>query len=58
MRIAWKVRVAGCLPGSRRGTAAATIAASCAVVTIGIGASARAATSARAMRRLKRSSPS
>ena len=31
MRIAWNVRVAGCLPGSRVGTAAATMAASCPV---------------------------
>ena len=48
MRIAWKVRVAGCLPGSRVGTAAEQIAASCAVRSI--GSAARAATIARAMR--------
>ncbi len=49
MRIAWNVRVAGCAPGSRPGTAAATIAASRPVVAI--GAHSRAATIARAMRR-------
>ncbi len=55
MRIAWKVRVAGCLPGSRVGTAAETIAASCPVRSI--GSTARAATIARAMRFANRSSP-
>ncbi len=56
MRMAWNERVAGCLPGSRVGTAAATIAASWPVRAM--GSTTRAATIARAMRRAKRSSPS
>src|SRR5579884_2915971 len=56
MRSAWNVRVAGSIRlGPRRGIARRTIDASCPVVVIGVCA--RAATSARAMRRENRSSP-
>ncbi len=56
MRSAWKVRVAGCLPGSRVRTRAppAPPAARCACS----GSVSRARTMARAMRPAKRSSPS
>ena len=54
MRIAWKVRLAGCPPVRRAGAgmASRTISASSVVVVTG-----RAATIAAAMRRAKRSSP-
>src|SRR5690606_20884806 len=55
MRIAWNVRVAGCLPGSRVGTERAVSSASCAVRSI--GCTRRSATMARAIRLAKRSSP-
>ena len=55
MRSAWKLRVAGSMPRRSGGTTARMIAASRPVVSI--GASARAATIARAMRREARSSP-
>lgn len=56
IRIAWKLRVAGWLcPGFRGGRHRSTIAASCAVVTI--GAVVRAFTISRAIRRAARSSP-
>ena len=56
MRSAWKVRVAGFLPGSRVRTARATSSASCAVRVM--GARSRAVAMACATRRAKRSSPS
>src|SRR6185437_2717262 len=55
MRSAWKLRVAGCLPGSRRPTTRSISAASSPVRMSGL--SARRSTMARAILRLKRSSP-
>ncbi len=53
--MAWNARVAGCLLGSHRGFASATMLASCLVRQIGV--SALTFTIADAMRRAKRSSP-
>ena len=57
MRSAWNVRVAGCLPGSRVGTARGDQRRRAGRVR-SIGASRPRRTIARAMRRAKRSSPS
>ena len=55
MRSAWKVRVAGSMPGLTRTPAVRTTSRSWAVVTT--GAEARRSTTRRAMRRDARSSP-